>query len=381
MTLYIPSFSELTLAETYRMTGWTASYGCLVYPYPYFPPIGWGCDPSFTEVSGPNGAHGVCGNCRPTQVRVIANYQTEVTFITDPTGAQIFIDGAEYWGGALTAVDGATFRGISPALHTYELRKSGLTSATGSFTPIVGTPITISRTLTFGSASFTSSPSGARIWIDDIDQGVNTPNTISGITTGSHNYTLKLTGYQDTSGSFSVTTESTTTVPLVTFLASAYFTSTPTGATIWIDDVNLSTVTPATIVGLTSGNHTYRLIKIGYTNRGSFSTTDGTTTDVSQTLTAVGLNGSIWVEDQYLCYINANNVATYTTGTSSGSVAGLAGSIWVEGTQLAYIDAFNNKRLLPVTTLGSVAGLNGSMWIDGNYLYYIVSGIQRYVTI
>lgn len=209
-----------------------------------------------------------------------------------------------------------------------------------------------------GSASFTSSPSVARIWIDGIDKGVNTPNTISGLSAGSHNYTLKLAGYQDTSGSLSVTAGSTTTVPLVTFPASAYFTSTPTGATVWVDDTNLGTVTPVTVVGLTAGSHTYRLTKIGYTNRGNFSTTAGTTTNISATLTAVGLNGSIRIEDQYLCYINTSNVVTYVIGTSSGAVAGLPGSIWIEGTQLAYIDSSGNKRLLPVTTLGTVAGLD-----------------------
>lgn len=230
---------------------------------------------------------------------------------------------------------------------------------------------------TTGSAYFTSSPSVARIWVDGVDKGVNTPNTISDLSAGSHSYTLKLAGYQDTSGSFSVIVGSTTTVPLVTFPASAYFTSTPTGATIWVDDTNLGTVTPATVVGLTAGSHTYRLIEVGYTNRGNFSTTAGTTTNVSATLTAVGLNGSIWIEDQYLCYIDANNVATYIVGTNSGVVAGLAGSIWIEGTQIAYIDASNNKRLLSATAIGAVAGLSGSLWVGGSNIYHIASGIQQ----
>lgn len=63
MTLYLPTFTELTLAETYRMTGWSSSSGYLRGSYPYYPPPGWGCDPSFTEVQGPNSSHGGCGNC------------------------------------------------------------------------------------------------------------------------------------------------------------------------------------------------------------------------------------------------------------------------------------------------------------------------------
>lgn len=151
MTLYIPGFTELTLAETYRMTGWTSSTGCNSSPWPYHPPPGWGCDPSFTEVHSPyTGSHGGCPGCLMTQVRVIANYQTEVTFITNPIGAQIFIDGVEWWPGTVTAIDGATFRGISPATdptpHTYELRKAGYISATGTF-QVVSEITTISETL------------------------------------------------------------------------------------------------------------------------------------------------------------------------------------------------------------------------------------------
>jgi len=160
----------------------------------------------------------------------------------------------------------------------------------------------------------------------------------------------------------------------------ANFSSSPSGANIWIDDVNIGQTTPYTYSGA-PGSHTYRLIKAGYTMRGNFTIISGNTINISQTLAVVGLNGSTWIEDQYLCYINANNMVTYLLGVNSGNVAGLTGSAWIEGIQLAYIDQSNIKRLLPATSLSSVTGLNGSLWVDGNYLYYIASGIQRYVTL
>lgn len=64
-----------------------------------------------------------------------------------------------------------------------------------------------------GSASFTSNPTGATIWIDGIDKGVVTPNTISNLSAWSHNYTLKLTGYKDAIGTFQVESGLTTTIP------------------------------------------------------------------------------------------------------------------------------------------------------------------------
>lgn len=297
------------------------------------------------------------------------------SFTSSPSGARIWIDGVD------KGVDTPnTISGLQPGSHNYTLKLAGYLDTSGTFSVTSGQTTTVplvTLTPATGSASFTSNPSVARIWVDGVDKGVNTPNTISDLSAGSHSYTLKLVGYQDTSGSFSVIVGSTTTVPLVTFPASAYFTSTPIGATVWVDDTNLDTVTPATVVGLTAGTHAYRLIKIGYTNRGSFSAVAGTTTNVSATLTAVGLNGSIWVEDQYLCYIDANNVVTYIVGTNSGVVAGLVGSIWIEGTQIAYIDASNNKRLLSATAIGAVAGLSGSLWVGGSNIYHIASGIQQ----
>lgn len=37
----------------------------------------------------------------------------------------------------------------------------------------------VTNSATTGNASFTSTPSSARIWIDNVDKGVNTPNTIT----------------------------------------------------------------------------------------------------------------------------------------------------------------------------------------------------------
>lgn len=152
MALYRPSgFIQMTLDEPYRMRGWTESWGCSESQFRYAPQSGWSCDPSYPEVNGGVGTYGGCPTCRMTELQVIANYHTEVTFISNPLGARIFIDGIEWWPGAVTAVDGATFRGVPPAadptLHTYELRMVGYQSATGTFGLAPDTPIFVTGDL------------------------------------------------------------------------------------------------------------------------------------------------------------------------------------------------------------------------------------------
>ena len=132
-----------------------------------------------------------------------------------------------------------------------------------------------------GDAYFTSTPSVARIWIDGSDTGLSTPATVPSINSGSRNYTLKLTGYADASGTFAVTSGITTTVPTVVFAPSAYFTSSPSGATIWIEGSNTSLNTPNIITGLIEGPCNFKLKLTGYVDfQGSFSAVSGATTIV-----------------------------------------------------------------------------------------------------
>lgn len=322
MVLYRPGgFKEITLDEPYKIRGWTDSYGCNRDPYRYRAPPGWKCDPSYPEVTGPVGSHGGCSYCVMTELQVIANYQTEVTFISNPPGAQIFIDGVEWWPGAVTAADGATFRGIPPGTHTYELRKSGYISATGTFDLALNTPVTISNTLystscvpnwqcepgqtgyevdgcgnrrenplclPLGSIKLTTSIPGAEIFLDGTDQGIRTPSTITSIPAGSHNYALKLAGFNDATGTVQVIENQTAevSVQLIPGEGCIYFNTSVPGAKIYVDNVDTGKVTPSLVCGLTLGAHTYRLSLTGYQdNTGSFNLAAGQGTTVTVPLT------------------------------------------------------------------------------------------------
>ncbi len=84
---------------------------------------------------------------------------------------------------------------------------SGATISTGGPTVYVqyNPPLT-------GNLSISSTPSGARIYIDNIDQGIYTPNTISDLTTGNHDVKLVITNYNDYTTMVTIDPGQTTTI-------------------------------------------------------------------------------------------------------------------------------------------------------------------------
>lgn len=65
-----------------------------------------------------------------------------------------------------------------------------------------------------GNVSFSSIPPGAEIFIDGMDQLTTTPNTITGLSPGTHTYELILVGYNTATGSFTISSGQTTVVPI-----------------------------------------------------------------------------------------------------------------------------------------------------------------------
>ena len=62
---------------------------------------------------------------------------------------------------------------------------------------------------TKGNLYITSNPAGAQIWLDGVNTNQVTPDTVLDIEEGSHNFTLKLTDYNDTTITVSITAERT----------------------------------------------------------------------------------------------------------------------------------------------------------------------------
>jgi hypothetical protein len=188
------------------------------------------------------------------------------------------------------------------------------------------TQISASLVASTGSVSFTSTPSGAAIYIDDTLQiGITTPSgTISGITPGSHSYMLTKSLYANATGTFSVSVNTNTPVS-VTFAGSAYITSTPSGARIWLDDSDTGASTPATITGLAPIYHSYYLVLSGRDNTtGNFTTIAGQTANVPTTLLTPAsiVAQGITITPSNPCIEGTCSVAVSTTWINNGQSSG-----------------------------------------------------------
>ena len=120
---------------------------------------------------------------------------------------------------------------------------------------------------TTGSISVSSTPSGAEIFIDGVDQGQVTPHTITGLTAASHTVKLTLSGYNDYTIQIPVTAGGTSTVnavltPSGPTTGSISCSSTPTGATVSV--AGKTGTTPCTLTGIPEGTQTVTYTKSGY---------------------------------------------------------------------------------------------------------------------
>ena len=164
-----------------------------------------------------------------------------------------------------------------------------------------GSSGTINIEPTTGSVYITSIPSGARIIIDDIDTGLNTPNTILDLSPGLHSCKLVLAQHITVPQSFYVTAGSTENleIPLIPLLPTKgylYISSAPIGAKIFIDDVDSGLTTPSTIQDISIGTHTYKLTLSEYNDvTGTFDITAGKIAIVEIELIPLELKGYLYI--------------------------------------------------------------------------------------
>lgn len=213
-----------------------------------------------------------------------------IHFVSLPTGAEIFIDGADQ--GIKT---NATISGIPAGEHAFMLRLSGYNDFTGKVTVIGGGVVEVYGSLTpstpgKGALYVNSTPGGADISIDGQSQNIQTPVTITDLTAGSHEVKLTKAGYKDFSSTVTITAGATTYLNASLIVqpgtGTLEISSIPEGARVFVDGADTQKATPATITSLSSGEHTYKLVLSGYKDAtGKFTIEPGKTTVVSATLT------------------------------------------------------------------------------------------------
>jgi eukaryotic-like serine/threonine-protein kinase len=142
-----------------------------------------------------------------------------------------------------------------------------------------------------GQMAIDSVPQGAQVQIDGrSDVSWVTPLTLSGLSPGQHRVTVSKSGFSADSRVVDITSGSKSFVQthLSQLVATLAVSSTPAGASIYIDGKNTSRVTPAQ-VPVSQGQHVVMLRKSGYIDETASAQFNlGQTTSVAPTLRALG---------------------------------------------------------------------------------------------
>ncbi|HJJ38730.1 MAG TPA: PEGA domain-containing protein [Methanocorpusculum sp.] len=191
-----------------------------------------------------------------------------------PKYADVYVDGSYQGQTPITvALDSGT--------HSVLFRKSGYSDYTISVRINEGETSIITASLTqketSGYVSIASSPGGASVYIDGNFVG-NTPystgSTTSYLSAGPystsayHSLELRLPGYNTYATSFKPLEKSTITVsatlsPATPTTASLTVTSSPSGASVYVDNVYYG-ISPVTVSSLQVGSHSIKVSALGY---------------------------------------------------------------------------------------------------------------------
>ena len=183
-------------------------------------------------------------------------------FVGDVKFAKVFIDDKDT--GQFTDVRYALPEGA----HTYRLQLEGYQDVEGKF-DIVTNRITrvtpyMNRvaTIPLGKVNISSNPNGALVAIDDVYIGQYTSTTVENLSDGDYTYILTKPGYLDTTGTFTIANGQTVDLnpTLIQSDTILDISCNVIAAMIYIDNHTEGWTTPEEIIGISSGDHTYRLI-------------------------------------------------------------------------------------------------------------------------
>jgi len=142
-----------------------------------------------------------------------------------------------------------------------------------------------------GEMALDSTPEGAQVQVDGTSNpGWVTPYTLSGLKPGQHTVAVFKAGYVTDSRTVDVASgsKSFVTVHLAALMAGLACTSTPAGASIFVDGKDSGKTTPAQL-NLDKGQHSVLVRKAGYIDEsGSFAFTPGQTVAFSPALRPLG---------------------------------------------------------------------------------------------
>ena len=292
---------------------------------------------------------------------------------TNPAGAQIFLDSTNT--GKITP---DTLKNILTGLHTIILKKSNYLDTTlivnvpenNTISKIIG----LRAAVTKGNVYIESNPSGAQIFLDNLNTNKITPDILKDLVTGVHSITLKKDSYVDTTFKVPIINDTTISksvilTPKVT-KGNIYISSNPGSAQIFLDSINTGKVTPDTLKNIAEGVHKITLKKNNYYDTTLIVTVQrNQTVSESVALTPLIIRGNIFLESEpngAQIYIDGKNTNKVTPDTLLNYPAGNH-SITLKKTDFRDTTfQINVIAYLTVSKKITLISINGNIFIQSN---------------
>ena len=207
---------------------------------------------------------------------------------TVPADAEIFLDGVDQ-----DVITPARLTNVTPGSHIIGFQLPNYNDCYVTVTVTAGLTATASCTMipstTLGSIACSTTPAGAKVFLDGADTTAVTPVTLAGVTPGSHIIEFRLSGYENcqvvvivTAG---ITTGAACTLIPVAITGSITCSTTPAGAKVFLDGVDTTASSPITLAGVAPGSHVVSFKLSGYEDcLVNVNVTAGTTTEAACTL-------------------------------------------------------------------------------------------------
>jgi hypothetical protein len=170
-----------------------------------------------------------------------------------------------------------TVRNLSDGDYTYRISKPGYLDTTGTFTISNASSMDLNPTLIQSDTilDITSNVIASMVYIDSHTEGWTTPTEITGLSPGTHTYSLVIPdtyggGFTSATGTFNIEKNKTTLVygkldfTKVENRGTLIVNSIPIEAKIFIDDVDTNSTAPGTTLGVSPGIHKIKLSLAGY---------------------------------------------------------------------------------------------------------------------
>lgn len=190
-----------------------------------------------------------------------------ITLRSDPSGAEIFLDG-ENTGQKTPAEFSDLERGIYQFALKLDLYDDSEFQISLDKDEIVEKNTRMIIAGTSGAIFVSSTPSGAKIFLDDFDTGLVTPDTLNPLAVGTYDIKLSLENYRDSTVTVNVNQGTVTfanvNLTLYEPRGSIYLTSDPSGARIYLDDVDQEIFTPNLLGKLEAGDYLIKLTLADY---------------------------------------------------------------------------------------------------------------------